>query len=512
MAFGFRYWMVYLRDFNRESFLLFVHNPAGQTKLRDYSGDSVRVVGQPSERAVISATTIGQTRFETAPHDTTDNYYWKKETLHHNSRYLSGAQSVLASVIANRRHATAQRAEHVVCGLAHRGSRRQLQEYVNEHEEDLTREIMKALPPRLTELGARIRWVSPLARDNYTEYRDGDFLTAVGLGEYVDELRMFWPTGGPSWDALGIVEDSQGKLRPGVVLVEAKSHVSEIYGAGCQAAGRSRDQIDRSLSLTKVWAKVSGDADWTGPLYQSANRLAHLYFIREQIKHPAWLVNLYFLNDPIDPTSHDTWNAELQKVKSSLGLTSGVPYTIDLLLPALSSAEHQPDGSSGATDSALESDSGVQEEMALPAFPDSSTTEPIVADQSTLSVWVQRWLALGRYEGPSVPDVPQRIEQAVQHWRKPIPGLWKRGLDLQLLGKRYRRGDIDSPRNGEHAIEHAILCRHFDSVSCFGQKLLDGINAFPLVRDAAELDMTMSRLIFFSCLAVMVLTIFSFAK
>ncbi len=47
MAFGFKYWMVYLPDFNRESFLLFVHNPAGQTKLRDYSGDEQRVLGQP---------------------------------------------------------------------------------------------------------------------------------------------------------------------------------------------------------------------------------------------------------------------------------------------------------------------------------------------------------------------------------------------------------------------------------------------------------------------------------
>lgn len=198
MAFGFRYWLVYLRDFNRESFLLFVHNPAGQTKLRDYSGDSVRVMGQPAAGAVIGSTTIGQTRFETAPHDTTDINYWKRETLLHNSRYLSDAQSVLASVIANRGPATTQRAgEHVVCGRAHRGSRRQLQDYVNAQEEDLTQEIIKALPPRLAELGASIRWVSPLARDNYTEYRDGDFLTAVGLGEYVDELRMFWPTGGP---------------------------------------------------------------------------------------------------------------------------------------------------------------------------------------------------------------------------------------------------------------------------------------------------------------------------
>jgi hypothetical protein len=36
MAFGFQYWMVYLPEFSRESFFLFVHNPAEQTKLRDY--------------------------------------------------------------------------------------------------------------------------------------------------------------------------------------------------------------------------------------------------------------------------------------------------------------------------------------------------------------------------------------------------------------------------------------------------------------------------------------------
>jgi hypothetical protein len=41
-----------------------------------------------------------------------------------------------------------------------------------------------------------------LAQNNYLEYRDGDFLRAVGLGEFAGELESFWPTGGQSWDAL----------------------------------------------------------------------------------------------------------------------------------------------------------------------------------------------------------------------------------------------------------------------------------------------------------------------
>ena len=35
-----------------------------------------------------------------------------------------------------------------------------------------------------------------------------------------------------------------------------------------------------------------------GPLYQFPNRLAHLYFFREIVKVPAWLVNVCYLDDP----------------------------------------------------------------------------------------------------------------------------------------------------------------------------------------------------------------------
>lgn len=72
---------------------------------------------------------------------------------------------------------------------------------------------------------------------------------------------------------------------------------------------------------------------------QSANRLAHLYLVRELLGCSAWLVNLYFLNDPIGPVDQDDWKAELINVKASLGLTSSVPFAIDVFLPALPSGE-----------------------------------------------------------------------------------------------------------------------------------------------------------------------------
>lgn len=199
---------------------------------------------------------------------------------------------------------------------------------------------MEALPPRLRELGAHIRWVSPLAEDDYAEYCDAEFCRAVGLGDFVGELANFWPPGGPSWDALATISDSDGRIHPGVILVEAKSHIPEIYGDGCQAGPDSRGLIEKALATAKQWSGASTDADWTGPLYQSANRLAHLYFIRERLKRPAWLVNIYFINDEIGPADEDAWKAELKKVKASLGLTSKVPFTIDLFLPALTSGHH----------------------------------------------------------------------------------------------------------------------------------------------------------------------------
>jgi hypothetical protein len=93
-------------------------------------------------------------------------------------------------------------------------------------------------------------------------------------------------------------------------------------------------------------------------------------------------------------------------------------------------------------------------------------------------------MALASYSGNSVPDATNRMEQLARLWEGPIPGSWQRGVDPQLLGPRYRRGDLNAPHLGEHTIEHEILCRHLDQITCFGYRLLDGVNALPLVRDA----------------------------
>jgi len=83
-----------------------------------------------------------------------------------------------------------------------------------------------------------------------------------------------------------------------------------------------------------------------------------------------------------------------------------------------------------------------------------------------------------------VPNVDARIDALLKLWRTPVPGDWQRTIDAQLLGRRYRRGDVDAPHNGEHRIEYEMLADPITAVSCMGAMVVDGINAIPLVYDA----------------------------
>ena len=200
-----------------------------------------------------------------------------------------------------------------------------------------------------------------------------------------------------------------------------------------------------------------------------------------------WLINLYFLNDPIGPADYPTWLAELANGKVGLGMGSPVPCAFDVFLPALPNTDN-PSDDEVAVVRQTTAEPGDEQQHDLPSDVAPSAT-PTLSSELTISrtdgfgAWAQRWMALADYPGRDVPDVDHRIEQLVEHWRADIPGEWKRGLDSQLLGPRYRRGDIASPHNGEHAIEYEILCQHFDSVSCLNGKLMDGVNALPLARD-----------------------------
>lgn len=107
----------------------------------------------------------------------------------------------------------------------------------------------------------------------------------------------------------------------GVVLVEVKSHISEL-GSSCAAESPvSRAKIEASLACTKRRIGVDARKDWMNGYYQAANRHAHLIFLRD-LGVQAWLVNVYFLNNhsiPF-PATELQWRSALADVKKQMRL------------------------------------------------------------------------------------------------------------------------------------------------------------------------------------------------
>lgn len=172
--------------------------------------------------------------------------------------------------------------------------------------------------------------------DGYEEYRDRAFLDRVGLGGHAADLREFWPQGGPVWDGLAVLHTTAG--RPQVLLVEGKSYPKERYGRGCQArpGSPSRALIERSLAWTQSVLGVEDRtaADWCGPLYQTANRLAHVYWLRS-LGVRAWLVHLLFVADSRSPTSTVEWEAAIARADEEIGIGDlRLEFAAHVLLPA----------------------------------------------------------------------------------------------------------------------------------------------------------------------------------
>ena len=90
-------------------------------------------------------------------------------------------------------------------GRAFAGSQLQIQIYVNRREEELSQAVLNALPS-LASLSPRVHWVSPLESKKFIEYKDAEFLRAVGLVHLSPKLKELWPFRGPNWDALAAVE------------------------------------------------------------------------------------------------------------------------------------------------------------------------------------------------------------------------------------------------------------------------------------------------------------------
>ncbi|GBE39286.1 hypothetical protein BMS3Bbin08_01908 [bacterium BMS3Bbin08] len=193
-----------------------------------------------------------------------------------------------------------------------RGSLRHIQELINNRPALLNKLIKEKIHIK----SDNIEWVSPLADDEYAEYRDDDFIKRLGIPGLKIPLHDFWPNKGPQWDALGQGNDGE------VFLVEAKANIPELLSSCGARSPKSRKRIQRRLKETREFLKCRTEIDWTTGLYQYANRLAHLYYLRHLNKIKAYLIFVYFLDDTTHiPTSLEQWTGALQLEKKLLGLS-----------------------------------------------------------------------------------------------------------------------------------------------------------------------------------------------
>jgi len=193
---------------------------------------------------------------------------------------------------------------------AKKGSQRWIQKLVNEQPGILNSQIRSAFNFSKEE---DIQWLSPLKSDEYAEYRDQAFLDRLKVKLEKTPLAQFWPKGGPQWDALG--KSSVGKL----LLVEAKSHISELISKSQAEDKASIKMIQKSLEETGCYLNSRVNAAWLQSFYQYTNRLAHLYLLRKNDLQ-AYLIHVYFLNDVEmnGPVTLHEWAGAIKLLNSCL--------------------------------------------------------------------------------------------------------------------------------------------------------------------------------------------------
>lgn len=199
---------------------------------------------------------------------------------------------------------------------AQRGSQRWLQIAVNRCPEVINSAIVNELGLCSSE---KIEWLSPLECDGFAEYRDEQFVERLNVSLDKRPLKDFWPNSGPRWD--GLARTSSERL----LLVEAKANIPEFDTDPTKATSRdSLEKIKAALAETKKFLKVKSETDWSQCFYQYANRLAHLYLLRELNNINACLVFVYFLNDPTvcyrDPVLREEWEAAIAHATKHLGI------------------------------------------------------------------------------------------------------------------------------------------------------------------------------------------------
>jgi len=237
------------------------------------------------------------------------------------------------------------------------GSKLQTQIAVAYRQPDLNDSILDVLPDLRAPL-ASLQWLAPKQHDSEGRFHEPvgpELLDCLGLDLHT-AYKGFWPLrrGAPTWDAVAWLHHPPHA--PTAILVEAKSYPRELY-ASCQAkrftaAGQPNPAyslIVKSIGETQARLGLAVDPDrWmfdttprqkrTTALYQTANRLAMLRFLRDH-GVDARLVYLLFLDDPRSPTTSDEWQQATQEARERLGLEEPPPKTAYVHLHAVNHPE-----------------------------------------------------------------------------------------------------------------------------------------------------------------------------
>lgn len=228
------------------------------------------------------------------------------------------------------------------------GSEWHLLRYLGRHRQKLNEEIIKKIG-----FGDNIEWLdfhfNP-RKEPYDAEREGlDFLTGPEYKGVRAAWKKFWPQSGKSqnWDAVGWLYFGG---EPELILVEAKAHTGELI-SNCGATGKGRVKIKNAFAEVTDKLKLSVTPELClRKYYQYANRLAALYFLRENEvkKVPSRLVAIYFYGDKfrsgksrkgkddVCPADKTGWNKTLAAQDKHLGLKAGhklEPYIRKVFLP-----------------------------------------------------------------------------------------------------------------------------------------------------------------------------------
>jgi len=207
-----------------------------------------------------------------------------------------------------------------------KGSQWCLQVTVNRFRDVIDKKLRASLG---LDVNDTIEWLSPLMHDSYAEYQDKEFLDLLSVHLKDRSLESFWPRNGAVWD--GLAKTDKGDI----ILVEAKSHISELKSS-CKACPESMDSIKDSIKETAGFYKSDSPDNWLDGYYQYANRLAHLYLLRQLNGIPAWLVFVYFVNDytVAGPESVKEWQPAIADIHKHLGIDTERlgPYVVDVFI------------------------------------------------------------------------------------------------------------------------------------------------------------------------------------